>query len=56
MSVNTADEKLELMTGPGTWDRWVRWKNRTEDHVNRNAVKMELEKLLTSVRVSKIKK
>lgn len=42
------EEQLQAMTGPGTWDQWTRWKNVTEDHRSRRAVKLELEKIIAS--------
>lgn len=42
------EEQLKQMTGPSSWDQWVRWKSCSDDHRNRNAVKMELEKVLSS--------
>ncbi|KAK7501859.1 hypothetical protein BaRGS_00006945 [Batillaria attramentaria] len=42
------EEQLQQLTGPGTWDQWVHWQSSTDDHRTRRAVKMELEKMLTS--------
>ncbi|KAL8571100.1 hypothetical protein ACOMHN_010561 [Nucella lapillus] len=42
------EERLQQMTGPSSWDQWARWKSSTDDHKNRNAVKMELEKMVAS--------
>ncbi|XP_076451675.1 dynamin-like GTPase OPA1, mitochondrial isoform X2 [Babylonia areolata] len=43
------EQQLRQMTGPSTWDQWVQWKSSNDDHKNRKAVRMELERVLSSV-------
>ncbi|XP_070560739.1 dynamin-like GTPase OPA1, mitochondrial isoform X3 [Ptychodera flava] len=40
------DERIYDMVGPGAGERWVYWKYRTPEQVNRCETKNELEKLL----------
>lgn len=46
--LKSTEALLHHMLGPSWRERWLYWKYQTDEHVRRNAVKAELEKILHS--------
>ncbi|CAG0892355.1 unnamed protein product, partial [Cyprideis torosa] len=44
--IQSNDQLLKDLRGPGTWERWVHWKTRTSEQNIRAAVITELERIL----------
>ncbi|XP_043229771.1 dynamin-like 120 kDa protein, mitochondrial isoform X2 [Amphibalanus amphitrite] len=44
--MQTTDEMLAEMAGPGLWERWLHWRSATPEHRRRAAVRAELERTL----------
>ncbi|XP_037090147.1 dynamin-like 120 kDa protein, mitochondrial [Pollicipes pollicipes] len=44
--LQTTEQMLREMTGPGVWERWLHWRSATSEHVRRAAVRTELDKAL----------
>ena len=53
--LQTTEEMLSEMTGPGLWESWVHWRSATPENRRRAAVRTELDKTLHADHVSGIR-
>ncbi|XP_031635854.1 dynamin-like 120 kDa protein, mitochondrial isoform X4 [Contarinia nasturtii] len=46
--LQTTEQTMTEMFGPGTYEKWLKWTSGTEDQTKRRHVKSELDKILSS--------
>lgn len=46
--LQTTEQTMAEMFGPGTYEKWIKWTSGTEDQTKRRHVKSELDKIISS--------